>query len=59
MLRQDSGALVPYGLETDGMDVLVDEDVNLLAELLMILQTADQVTPDPCLLDASLVMSLV
>ena len=59
MLRQDSGALVPYGLETDGMDVLVDEDVNLLAELLMILQTADQVTPDPCLLDANLIMSLV
>jgi renin receptor len=42
LLRKDSSVFDPYGLETDGMDVHIDEDANLLAELLMILQTADQ-----------------
>lgn len=43
MLHDDSSVLVPYGLGTDGMDVGTDEDAALLAELLMIHQTMDQV----------------
>lgn len=42
MLHDDSSVLVPYGLGTDGMDVGTDEDAALLAELLMIHQTMDQ-----------------
>ena len=43
MIRDDSSVLVPYGLETDGLDLGLEEDVALLAELLMIHQTMDQV----------------
>ena len=43
MLREDSSVLVSYGLETDGLDVGSNEDAALLAELLMIHQTMDQV----------------
>lgn len=42
-IRDDSSVLVPYGLETDDMDVGIKEDVALLAELLMIHQTVEQV----------------
>ena len=43
MIREDNSVLVPYGLETDGMDIGTDEDVALLAELYMIHQTMEQV----------------
>ena len=43
MIRGDSSVLVPYGLETKGLDVGTDEDVALLAELFMIHQTMEQV----------------
>lgn len=43
-IRDDSSVLVPYGLETDGLDPRLNEDVVLLAELLMIHQTIDQVS---------------
>ena len=43
MLREDSSVLIPYRLETDGLDLGLDEDASLLAELLMIHQTMDQV----------------
>ncbi|CAI8011416.1 Renin receptor [Geodia barretti] len=42
MIRGDSSVLVPYGLETKGLDVGTDEDVALLAELFMIHQTMEQ-----------------
>lgn len=43
MIRDDVSVLVPYGLETDDMDVGMEEDVALLAELLMIHLTMEQV----------------
>ena len=47
MIRADSSVLVPYGLETDSMELGLDEDIALLAELLMIHQTMDQVSGKP------------
>lgn len=43
IIREDVSVLVPYGLETDDMDVGMEEDVALLAELLMIHLTMEQV----------------
>lgn len=43
MIRDDISVLVPYGLETDELDVGIEEDVALLAELLMIHLTMEQV----------------
>lgn len=43
IIRDDVSVLIPYGLETDDMDVGIEEDVALLAELLMIHLTMEQV----------------
>ena len=43
MIREDSSVLVQYGLETDGLEIGIDEDVAVLAELYMIHQTMAQV----------------
>ena len=44
MIRKDSSVLVPYGLETHSLDLEVDEEMAVLAELFMIHQTMDQVS---------------